>query len=61
MKATLIFLIPFYYKGKTYQINDKIEIEVDNDGTPTDSFWYEQNRFNQGHFIIEFNKKTKGK
>lgn len=62
MKATLTFLIDFYKSSKEqYKINDKIEIDVDNDGVPLDGFWYEQLRFNDNHFLLEFNKKSNKK
>lgn len=62
MKATLTFLIDFYRNiNEQYHINDKIEIDVDSEGTPIDSFWYEQLKFNNGHFKLELNKKTKTK
>jgi hypothetical protein len=60
MKATLTFLIKFYRnQNEEYQINEKIEIDVDSEGNPIDSFWYEQIKFNNGHFNLDFNKKAK--
>ena len=62
MKATLTFLIEFYRsQNEQYHVNDKIEIDVDSEGPPIDGFWYEQLKFNNGHFTLDFNKKQKTK
>lgn len=60
-KATLIFLIDFYHKGKSYKPKDEIEIDIDQDGKPIDHFWSEQIKFNDNHFELKLpvNKKTK--
>jgi len=56
MEAELKFLKDFYIKKKWYKANTSIFIQVDQDGVPTDSLWYEQLRFieeNKNHFELK--------
>jgi hypothetical protein len=56
MEAELKFLKDFYIKKKWYKANTSIFIQVDQDGVPTDSLWYEQLRFieeNKDHFELK--------
>ena len=65
MKAELKFLKDFYIKKKWYKAGTSIEIEVDVNGTPLDSIWFEQLRFeeNKSNFqlITKSSLKTKSK
>jgi len=55
MEAELKFLKDFYIKKKWYKANTSIFIQVDQDGVPMDSVWYEQLRFeeNKNHFELK--------
>lgn len=63
MKAELKFLKDFYIKKKWYKEGTSIEIEVDVNGTPLDSTWFEQLRFEENkenfQLITKSSLKTK--
>ena len=58
MKAELKFLKEFYIKKKFYKANSSILIEVDQAGTPMDSVWYEQLRFEKNKDYFELKSLT---
>ena len=63
MKAELKFLKEFYIKDKWYKAssskaNSSILIDVDQDGTPMDSVWYEQLRFEKNKDYFELKSLT---
>lgn len=61
MKAELKFLKEFYIKRKWYKADSSILIEVDQDGTPIDSIWYEQLRFEKNKDYFELKSLTQKK
>ena len=58
MQAELKFLKEFYIKKKWYKANSSILIDVDQDGTPMDSVWYEQLRFEKNKDYFELKSLT---
>jgi len=63
MEAELKFLKDFYIKKKWYKKDSSINIEVDQNGTPLDSIWFEQLRFeeNKDHFELKSLAQSKKK
>lgn len=66
MKLQIKFLKDFYspLSKKTHKADSLIEIEADVYGVPTNSFWYEQLRFEENKSYFEIvtpstTKKTK--
>lgn len=54
----------FYYpvKKKTLKAGSVIEIEADKDGTPYDSFWFEQLKYKENESYFEkLSPQTKSK
>jgi len=63
MLVELKFLKDFYspIHKKTFKANSVLKIDVDADGTPIHSFWFEQLRFeeNKSYFEIQTLSTTK--
>ncbi|MFT6151394.1 MAG: hypothetical protein ACJAY9_000783 [Flavobacteriales bacterium] len=58
MQAELKFLKEFYIKKKWHKANSSILIDVDQEGTPMDSVWYEQLRFEKNKDYFELKSLT---
>ena len=61
MKAELNFLKDFSIKRKLHKAKTSIFIDVDQDGIPMDSVWYEQLRFEKNKDYFELKSLTQNK